>query len=262
MPAPEDDLSLLETAVQAAGEHALRHWRHQPRVWDKPEDAGPVTEADLAVNAELEARLRSARPEYGWLSEESPDDPDRLTRRCCFIIDPIDGTRSFIAGEDTFAVVAGVAEAGRMRAAAVWLPALKRLYSAHRDGPARYNGAEIQVSAARDPDGATMLTTAPNMTPDRWPGGVPKVRRAFRPSLAYRLCLVAEGRHDSMVTFRPTWEWDIAAASLIAQRAGAMVSDATGGPLHFNAAQPRVAGVLAAPPALHGALMARIRPNP
>lgn len=240
----------------------MRHWRNKPQSWDKPDDAGPVSEADLAVNALLETRLRAARPDYGWLSEESADGDARLAARRCFIIDPIDGTRSFIAGEDTFAIVAGIAEAGIMHAGAVWLPALKRLYSAHRDGPAHYNGATIRASTATEPDGATMLTTAPNMVESRWPGGVPKVRRAFRPSLAYRLCLVAEGRHDSMVTFRRTWEWDIAAATLIAERAGVRVTDSLGEPLVFNRADPRVAGVIAAPPVLHAALMSRTRAIP
>lgn len=260
MPGLDDDLALLCDAVQEAGEIAMRHWRNRPRSWDKPGDAGPVTEADLAVNALLDARLRAARPDYGWLSEESTDDPARLGATRCFIVDPIDGTRSFIAGEDTFAVVAGIAEHGQMRAGAIWLPALNRLYSAHRDGPARYNGAEIHVSTTSDPDGATMLTTAPNMIESRWPGGVPKVRRAFRPSLAYRLCLVAEGRHDSMLTFRQTWEWDIAAGALIAERAGALVTDGHGDPLPFNAPDPRVPGIIAAPPALHAALIARLEP--
>src|SRR5690606_12059421 len=107
----------------------------------------------------------------------------------------------YMAGEDTFALVAGIAERGRMIAGAVWLPALKRLYSAHSEGPALMNGREIQVATKADPTGATMLTSGANLAADHWPGGVPQVRRAFRPSLAYRLALVAEGRHDSMAIF-------------------------------------------------------------
>ncbi|MBP8931633.1 MAG: 3'(2'),5'-bisphosphate nucleotidase CysQ, partial [Paracoccus sp.] len=93
MPAA-DDLILLELAAHAAGQIALRHWRRDPQVWDKADGAGPVTKADLAVNAHLERLLREARPDYGWLSEESPDDPARLAFEHCFIIDPIDGTRA------------------------------------------------------------------------------------------------------------------------------------------------------------------------
>lgn len=258
----EDDLKLLEAAVQEAGEIAMRYWRKAPKAWEKPDQGGPVSEADLAVNAHLEARLRAARPNYGWLSEESLDNADRLSATRCFIVDPIDGTRSFIQGEDTFSIVAGISEGPKMRAGAVWLPALKRLYSAHSQGPARFNGREIRVSSTSDPDGATMLTTAPNMRAEYWPGGVPKVRRAFRPSLAYRMCLVAEGRHDSMATFRPTWEWDIAASTLIAERAGARVTDCQGRELTFNRADPRVSGVLAASAPLHHALLSLAQVSP
>ncbi len=257
MRAPEDDLALLFEAVQQAGEIALRFWRRKPAHWDKPDNGGPVSEADLAVNDRLESLLRGARPDYGWLSEESPDDPARLTAPRCFIVDPIDGTRAFIGGEDTFSIVAGIAEGDRMVAGAVFLPALDRLYSAHRDGPALHNGTPMQASAASDPDGARVLTTAANMAASHWPGGVPDLKRSFRPSLAYRLCLVGQGRHDAMITFRPCWEWDIAAASLIAAQAGALVTDTQGGPLRFNRAHPQAPGVIAAPPALHGALMAR-----
>jgi myo-inositol-1(or 4)-monophosphatase len=105
--------------------------------------------------------------------------------------------------------------------------------------------------------GATVLTSKPNMQPNHWPGGVPDMPRHFRPSLAYRLCLVAEGRFDAMLAFRPTWEWDIAAGALIAARAGASSSDAAGAGLRFNKPDPRSDGVMVANPALHSALAAR-----
>lgn len=258
MQAP-DDLALLAKAAEEAGRIAMRYWRKHPKSWDKPDGAGPVTEADMAVNAMLAQRLRNARPGYGWLSEETPDTPDRLVRADCFIVDPIDGTRGFIQGEDTFAIALGVADGARMAAGVVYLPALNRLYAAHRGGPATLNGVPLTASAATDPDGARVLTTAPNMAARHWPGGVPDLKRSFRPSLAYRICLVAEGRHDAMITFRDAWEWDIAAASLIAERAGAVVTDAAGGALRFNAPHPQAPGVIAAAPGLHGPLLARTR---
>lgn len=259
MQAPDVDLALLCAAVQEAGEIAMRFWRRRPAHWDKPDNGGPVSEADLAVNERLHRLLRDARPDYGWLSEESIDGPERLKAPRCFIVDPIDGTRGFINGEDTFSIVAGVSEGGRMIAGAVWLPALERLYSAHSDGVSLFNGTPIRASTTAQPDGARVLTTAPNMAASHWPGGIPDLKRSFRPSLAYRICLVAEGRHDAMITFRPAWEWDIAAASLIAERAGACVTDARGGGLRFNCPDPRAPGVIAAPPALHSALIARTR---
>jgi myo-inositol-1(or 4)-monophosphatase len=255
---PGNDLALLTGAAREAGDVAMRFWRRSPKAWDKDDGAGPVTEADHAVNDCLAARLRGARPAYGWLSEESPDTTDRLSAEAVFIVDPIDGTRAFIAGEDVFAVAVAVARHGRVTAGAVYLPALDRMYAASDTSDATLNGRALAASTTAEPDGARVLTTAPNMAASHWPGGVPALKRSFRPSLAYRLCLVGEGRHDGMVTFRDAWEWDIAAASLIATRAGAVVTDRLGHGLRFNARHPQSAGVIAAGPALHAALMRRI----
>ena len=260
MPGPEDDhtddLSLLIDAARAAGPVALSHWRKSPQAWDKPGGAGPVTEADLAVDRLLAGRLRDARPGYGWLSEETTDDPAaRRSHDRVFIVDPIDGTRAYIAGEPHFAHALAVADRGRVTAAVVFLPALDRLYAAAAGAPATCNGAPI---AAAEPQGeARVLAGAAALAPDLWPGGVPAVRRSFRASLAWRLCLVAEGAFDAVLTPRPTWEWDIAAGALIAERAGARVSDGRGGRLTFNAPDPRAPGLMAAPPALHADLVAR-----
>ncbi|MDO9526010.1 MAG: 3'(2'),5'-bisphosphate nucleotidase CysQ [Gemmobacter sp.] len=255
---PGNDLALVTDAAREAGAVAMRFWRKSPKAWDKDHGAGPVTEADHAVNDCLSARLRGARPAYGWLSEETPDNTDRLSAEAVFIIDPIDGTRAFIAGEEVFAVAIAVARHGKVTAGAVYLPALDRMYAASDTETASLNGRPLAASLTAEPDGARVLTTAPNMAAIHWPGGVPNLKRSFRPSLAYRLCLVGEGRHDGMVTFRDAWEWDIAAASLIASQGGAVVTDRLGHPLQFNARHPQSAGVIAAAPALHPALMRRI----
>jgi myo-inositol-1(or 4)-monophosphatase len=253
------DLDLLVDAAREAGAIALRYFKRDPQVWDKGDGAGPVTEADLAVNTMLGAHLRVARPDYGWLSEETPDSTDRLASKRCFIIDPIDGTRAFIDGQDSFAHSLAIAEDGVVIAGAVFLPAKNRMYCAHAASDALMNGTAIRASARCDVAGATVLTSKPNMQPTHWPGGVPDMPRHFRPSLAYRLCLVAEGRFDAMLAFRPTWEWDIAAGALIAARAGAAVSDGSGADLQFNVADPRSDGVIVAAPALHIDLITRRR---
>lgn len=217
-----------------------------------------MTEADLAVNAALRDMLRSARPDYGWLSEEDPDSETRLETEFQFILDPIDGTRSFIAGEDVFAISLAVVHNGTARAGVVYLPALDRLYTATDHGPALKDGQPIMASKQQGIEGARLLTTAQALQPQHWPGGVPDLKRSFRASLAYRLCLVAEGRHDGMLTLRDAWEWDIAAGSLIAARAGAAVTDRTGQTLRFNQPNPLAPGVLVAAPGLHAALLQRL----
>ena len=242
------DVELLAEAADAAGKIALRYWRRQPQTWDKPGDAGPVTEADIAVNAMLHSELGRARPDYGWLSEESPDNPARLDQGRCFIIDPIDGTRAFLQGEEAFAHSLAVVEAGRVVAAVVYLPARDALYSATENGGAMLNGQPIRASAKKGAAGATLLTSRPSLAAEHWKDGrPPPVRREFRASLAWRLCLVAEGRFDAMISLRPTWEWDIAAGDLIARQAGAVVTDRRGRDITYNAPSPLTAGVLAGP---------------
>ncbi len=255
---PERDLALLTDAAREAGRIALRYWRRNPQVWDKGGDHGPVTEADLAVNDMLKARLLAARPDYGWLSEETPDDPARLARDLVFIIDPIDGTRAFVAGEETFAHSLAVAHRGQVTAGVVFLPALDVIYTASTSAPPLKDGQPIEASRRDRLEGADILTTKANLAPEKWPGGVPEIQRHFRASLAYRLCLAAEGRFDGMLTLRDAWEWDIAAGGLIAARAGATVTDRHGAALRFNSEAARAEGVLALPPALHAQTLARL----
>lgn len=255
---PERDLALLIDAAHRAGEIALRHWRKSPEVWEKADGQGPVSQADLDVNAALEAMLRTARPDYGWLSEESEDSPARLATETQFILDPIDGTRSFLQGQDTFSHALAVVRGGEVIAGVVYLPAQDKLYAARWDGPALLNGREIRARACKEADGAQVLTGKVTLAPEHWPGGVPALDRHFRASMAWRLCLVAEGAFDAMLTLRPAWEWDIAAGALIAARAGAEVTDRLGAPLRFNEKDPRSAGVVAAAQGLHGDLIDRL----
>lgn len=257
---PEPDLALLTEAAREAGRIALRYWRQSPKVWDKGGEHGPVTEADLAVNDMLKSRLLAARPGYGWLSEETPDDAARLTNETVFIIDPIDGTRAFVAGEENFAHSLAVAHRGRVVAGVVFLPAIDRLYAASLDQGPTLNGAPITASQRDTLTGADILTTKPSLAPEKWPGGVPEVTRHFRASLAYRLCLAAEGRFDGMITLRPAWEWDIAAGGLIAERAGLTVTDRMGTALTFNTAGAKADGVLALPKGPHAEAMRLLHP--
>ncbi len=256
------DLVLLSEAAQAAGEVALKYWKQSPEAWEKADGAGPVSVADLAVNDLLEARLRGARPDYGWLSEESIDDPARLAARRAFIIDPIDGTRAFLNDEGSFSHALAVVEDGQVVAGVVYLPVMNLNYTAVAGGPALLNGRPIQPSQTTRIESSTVLTSRLSDDPRQWTGSVPDYRRSFRPSLAYRLCLVAEGRFDATISLREAWEWDIAAASLIAQRAGALATDRLGDPLHYNTASAQMNGLVVAPPVLHAEYIRRIRPLP
>ena len=241
----ETDLALLTRAAREAGEIAMGHFNRDPQVWHKPGDEGPVTEADLAVDAHLHALLRDARPDYGWLSEETADDRERLDRTRVFVIDPIDGTRSFIRGDRDWGHALAVVEDGVAVAGVVHMPARGLTFTAAAGQGARLNGEAIFVSAEADPARARVLATKANMDPSHWAGGVPGFQRSFRSSLAYRMSLAAQGRFDAMLTLRPAWEWDIAAGAVIVTEAGGHAVDRQGRGLRFNSAERLLDGVLA-----------------
>lgn len=256
------DRALLVSAAEAAGAVARRMQARPLRQWDKP-GQGPVSEADLAVNEALKSALLPARPGYGWLSEEDPESiggAERLSAERVFLVDPIDGTRAYIAGEAAYAISVAVAERGRVIAAAVHLPARGETYAAHAGGGAWLGEAPLAHSGRAKAAGAEVLMAKTFLAPEHWPGGPPQLVRRFRSSLAWRLCLVAAGAFDAVLTFRAAWEWDIAAGCLIAEEAGCRVTDDAGRPLAFNAAPPKAPGMVAAPPRLHAELMALRNP--
>lgn len=256
---PRADLDLLLTAARAAGDIALGFHGPSAKSWDKPDGAGPVTEADLAVNDLLCDQLRAARPDYGWLSEETDDTTDRLSRDRVFIIDPIDGTRSFANGNKTWAHALAVVERGQVTSAVIYLPARDMMFAAAQGAGATLNGNPISPSEIRTLEDATMLAAKPMLQPQFWLGGAPPpFDVTHRASLAYRMGTVAQGRFDGMFTFRPSWEWDIAAGDLILREAGAVTSDQTGAPLRFNNPTPQVKGVVTANPSLHAQIMAAL----
>ena len=259
------DLALLLDAAREAAPIALRHWRGDPSVEEKPDGQGPVSEADIAVDTYLRGRLTNARPDAAWLSEETPDDGRRHHARDCFVVDPIDGTRAYLAGERSWALSLALVREGRPVAAVVHMPARGLTYAA-----AAGKGATLTRGPAPDrdlPEGTEPLRAAATHAPPRvlanraslkpvhWPRGIPPHAPHFRPSLAYRIALVAEGRFDAMLTLRPTWFWDVAAGVLIAQEAGALATDPSGAEPVFEGEVPQLPGLVVAPPELHGALL-------
>lgn len=254
---PASDLPLLIDAARAAGRVALDHWKGDPQIWTKP-DASPVSAADLEVDTALRETLLAARPDYGWISEETPDDPERRAADRVFIIDPIDGTRAFLDGAGNWAQSLAVAEHGRITAAVVGMPARDRMFQAALGQGAFLNGDPMSPSRASRPEGASLLAARTVYRPENWDGAVPAFDRQFRSSLAYRLCLVGQGRFDAMTMLRPAWEWDIAAGALIAGEAGARVTDRRGAPLTFNSPGRQADGVLAAGPDLHMSILRRL----
>jgi myo-inositol-1(or 4)-monophosphatase len=229
----QDDLDLICEAARQAGDIALGFFGKEPEVWWKNEGSSPVSAADFAANDRLREILLQARPNYGWLSEETDDDPARLTRDTVFVIDPIDGTRAFINREKTWCVSVAVVHLGRPVAGVLVAPALEEVFHATADGLSVKNGAVIQVSSA---GGSSLVIAADEALVKKFEAPFrDQVRRVRHvPSLAYRLAMAADSRIDGTVVKRNSHDWDLAAADLILERAGGRLADLENRALSYN----------------------------
>jgi myo-inositol-1(or 4)-monophosphatase len=256
-----EDLTLLREAAVAAGALALEHRAAGLRIEAKP-GGSPVTDADIAVDAMLRQTLIDARPDHGWLSEETTDNAERLSHRRIFVVDPIDGTVAFMKSRPWWSVALAIVENGQPIAAVVHAPALNETFEATRGGGARLNGQAIAASDTTSLDDASVLADARLMDSHPWHEPWPPMRFERRNSIAYRMALVAAGAFDAAIALSPRWDWDIAAGALIAEEAGAKVSDHHGRPWRFNRANPRQASLVCAAPALHPLIIRRCAPIP
>jgi myo-inositol-1(or 4)-monophosphatase len=251
-----DDLALLTRVVRAAGALCLDHYhRNEDRVWDKSENH-PVTDADIAINNFLLRELMSARPDYGWLSEETKDDHSRRTRTRSFVVDPIDGTRAFIDRQPGFAISVAIIEDGEPVAGCVFNPLKGEFYAARRGAGATLNSKLLQVRGCSQEQGCTMVGYARKFKRL----GFPEMQYKISNSMAYRVAMVAAGHADGTVSFTPKSDWDIAAASLIATEAGAIITDLYGATPRFDGPTTSGKGVICASPALHALLLERVKP--
>jgi myo-inositol-1(or 4)-monophosphatase len=240
----ETDLELLRTAAVTAGIIASSYFRRDLKTWTKGENASPVSEADIVLDKFLHSALTTARPSYGWLSEETADTAERLGHARVFVVDPIDGTRGFIRGEDSWTVSLAVVEHGVPVAGVVFAPARDEMYEASLGGGARVNGKPI---VRRTPaDRHAPLIPAPGAVHEELQAqGLDYKRGPYYPSLAYRLTQVATGKLDATVVRRGSQDWDLAGAAAILAECGVGFEDACMGAMRFNKPEIR-----------HGALAA------
>ncbi len=254
---PAQDLELLRTTAVAAGILASGYFRRNLATWTK-DNLSPVTEADIVVDKFLAASLLAARPDYGWLSEETVDTPERLGRKRCFVVDPIDGTRGFIKGEETWTVCLAVVEYNQPIAGVVYAPARDEMFEAVIGHGASLNGKLLSPRRRSDPRPLIPAPGAVHQELQR--AGLDYTRGPHFPSLAYRLAQVATGSLDATVARRGSSDWDIAAAAIILWEAGVDFEDVCMGRMQFNRPETRH-GALAAvadmrlKPLLHEALV-------
>lgn len=230
--APARDAALLRETVREAGLLARSLFRTELKNWIKGKSS-PVSEADIAVNDLLERRLREASPGYGWLSEESVDDESRLGKKYTWIVDPIDGTRSYLAGRDDWCVCAALVEDGDPVLAAVYAPASDEFFFAARGQGAWLNDRRVQASAGDDLDFSRMAGPKPlvqRLSPS--PEDISLHPRIG--ALALRLCRVAHGALDAAFAGGQSRDWDLAAANLIVQEANGRMTALSGDAILYN----------------------------
>ncbi len=247
---------LLGDAARVAGALALEMRAQGVKKLNK-EDGSPVTEADLAVNALLETRLRTERPDYAWLSEESPK-ADFAGARRTFVVDPIDGTADFVKGSSRWCVALALLQGDSVIASAIFNPVTDELFEAGLGLGALCNGAPLKVSDREHLEGSRLFTN-PNLSWEGWPKAWPKLHVISGGSCGNRMADVAAGRADGYMSITTKWDWDMAPGALLITEAGGAVTDTRGGAFSYNNLLPKQLSVAAAPPALHAQIIARTR---
>jgi myo-inositol-1(or 4)-monophosphatase len=226
------DSALLVAAVREAGALAHALFRTELKNWIKGASS-PVSDADIAVNDLLEARLRSATPDYGWLSEESADDSSRLGKRLVWIVDPIDGTRGYLAGKEDWCVSVALVENESPLLAAVFAPASDEFFFAARGQGATCNGAALHATSGAELDFSRVAGPKPLVERlKKTLGDITLYPRIG--SLALRLCRVADGRLDAAFAGGQSRDWDLAAADLIVHEADGNMTALSGDAILYN----------------------------
>ena len=259
---PGHDLALIEQAARDAGAIARKYFGGSYKQWDKGKGQ-PVTEADLAIDKYLCETLRKALPEYGWLSEESKDDPARLNAEYTFVVDPIDGTVGFLKGKPQFTIAIAIVRDGAPIAGVVFNPITEECFAAQQGMGATLNGSALHVSAQQTIEGCKMLSSKSLLQHKAWDNPPitpwPPMDIETRSSIAYRMALVAGGGFDAMLALSTKCDWDLAAGDIIVREAGGRVSDHLGRTLRYNGTVPHQPSVVAAGPALHARLLEKLQ---
>jgi myo-inositol-1(or 4)-monophosphatase len=254
------DAALLTDTVREAGALALSLFRTELKNWTKGASS-PVSEADIAVNDLLESRLRSATPDYGWLSEESVDDDERLGKRMTWIVDPIDGTRGYLAGREDWCVSVALVEDATPVLAAVFVPVSDEFFFAVRGQGAMLNGVSIAAATGAELDFSRVA------------GPKPLVERLKRSSeeivlhprigsLALRLCRVAQGSLEAAFAGGQSRDWDLAAANLIVQEANGNMTALSGDTILYNRREVTHGVLVAAGRDRHARIVEHFRNRP
>lgn len=244
-----DDQSLIETIALEAGKIALKHFKKEPEVWYKGVTRSPVSEADLEIDEYLKATLLEARPDYGWLSEETEDNSERLSSNKVFVVDPIDGTRAFIAGTDEWCVSIGIVENNKPINGVLFAPVRQKLYSAEKGQGTFINGIAVDkdvVTMMLEPRRVIIPQEVSKYVSEEFVNEVEPVGGVR--SLALRIAGLIEDYADGIYVRKNSRDWDMVAAHLIVQEAGFQLVDLDLEDVVYNKSETRHGLLIAAHP--------------
>lgn len=252
--------ALLTDSVRQAGALALSMFRTELKTWIKGASS-PVSEADIAANDLLERKLRAATPDYGWLSEESADDESRLGRHLVWVVDPIDGTRAYLAGREDWCVSVALVEATAPVLAAVFAPVTGEFFFAARGNGAARNDVPLQATSGSALDFSRIAGPKPLV--QRLSKGSDEISLYPRiGSLALRLCRVAQGTLDAAFAGGQSRDWDIAAANLIVEEANGRMTTVSGDTILYNRREVTHGVLVAAGRDRHASIVEHFRDRP
>ena len=247
-----DDLELLLSSLKQAGKIAMGFHGKSPKVWEKP-DGTLVTEADYAVDAYLKTTITTARPDDGWLSEETPDTPARLDKKRLWIVDPIDGTRAFHDGTRFWGIGVALTENGAPILSGIYCPVDDVMYHAVKNGGAFRNGVKLtspeslgHAIVPKLAKFAVEIAGLPTQVSSSWP-------------MLLRFALIAEGTNPAAISIGHKQDWDLAAGVLLVTESGGVVTTQSGAALAFNQPEHHQPGLVAAQLKWHDKLLTAVR---
>jgi myo-inositol-1(or 4)-monophosphatase len=254
------DAALLTDTVREAGALALSMFRTELKNWIKGVSS-PVSEADIAVDELIARRLRQATPDYGWLSEESADDLTRVEKKRVWIVDPIDGTRAYLAGREDWCVSVALVQDARPVLAAVYAPVSDEFFFAQIRHGAHLNGVAIRATAGIELDFPRIAGPKPLVERLNASGGDISLHPRIG-SLALRLCRVADGKLDAAFAGGQSRDWDLAAANLIVQEADGNMTALSGDDILYNRREVTHGILVAAGRDRHASIVEQFRRHP
>ncbi|MGH8011065.1 MAG: 3'(2'),5'-bisphosphate nucleotidase CysQ [Candidatus Binataceae bacterium] len=246
-----NQLALARKAALAAGAVLERYYRERGfEIGSKGRD-NPVTTADLEADRTLREMLCAGFPDYGWLSEETADNGERLTRERVWIVDPLDGTKEFIKGVPEFAVAIALSERGEAVLGVTYNPIKRELVWGARGSGCFLGEREVRVTRTRMLKHAVVLASRSETSRGEWRAYEGMVEVKAVGSVAYKLALVAAGAADATFTRSPKSEWDIASGAALIEAAGGRITDIERRPMAFNKRSVKLKGLVASNGLVH-----------